>query len=456
MSHHDRDEIAALAARGAGYYRESMRVGEILRKETIGGFILLAATVAALILANSPWSEGYFGLRDFKVGMNFGDFHLQLSLGHWASDGLLAIFFFLTGLELKKEFVIGDLRNPRTAAVPIAAAFGGVAVPALIYTFMNMDSGGDILRGWAIPTATDIAFAVAVLALVGTSLPNAMRMFLLTLAVVDDLIAITIIAIFYTEDINFLFAGLSIIPFILFGYLAHRFTIFFRVNQWAAWAILLPLGIVAWALFYNSGIHATVAGVVLGFLVPVRPRVKTGEARLAALTGHGTKGLSELFEHRFRPLSTGIAIPIFAFFSAGVAVGDVAGLWKGITSEVSLGIIFGLVLGKAFGITLTTFIVTRFKAFRLDGSMKWIDVFGLATIAGIGFTVALLVAELSFGLGSAQDDNAKIGVLSGSLVAAFLGSIIVGARNRHYKRQIEFESRDDDADGVPDYYQRRR
>lgn len=452
---HSREEIDALAEKAAGRHRESQRVGEILRKETIGGFILLGATIAALILANSPWSGGYFGLRDVEFGFDIGDFHLKLSLGHWASDGLLAIFFFLTGLELKKEFVVGELRNPKTAAVPIAAAFGGVAVPALIYAVMNADAGGDILRGWAVPTATDIAFAVAVLAIVGTSLPSAMRMFLLTLAVVDDLIAITIIAVFYTEDLNFLFLGLSIIPFALFGFLAHRATIFFRINQAAAWYILLPIGVIAWAFLYNSGIHATIAGVVLGFLIPVRPNVKSGEARLAAASGEPDVGLSEMFEHRFRPLSTGVAIPIFAFFAAGVAVGDFRGLVESVTSEVSLGIIVGLVVGKSIGITLTTFIVTRFKAFRLNASMKWIDVFGLAMIAGIGFTVALLVGELSFGLGSEHDDDAKVGILTGSLLAAILGGFIVSLRNRHYKRQVEFESQDEDDDGIPDYLQHR-
>lgn len=455
MSHHSRDEIDALAAKAAGRHRESQRIGEILRKETIGGFILLGATIAALILANSPWSDAYFGLRDVEFGFDIGEFHLTLTLGHWASSGLLAIFFFLTGLELKKEFVVGELRNPKLAAVPVAAAFGGVAVPALIYTFLNRDAGGDILRGWAVPTATDIAFAVAVLAIVGTSLPSAMRMFLLTLAVVDDLIAITIIAIFYTEDINLLFLGLAFIPFAIFGVLAHRATIFLRMNSAAAWLVLLPIGIVGWALLYNSGVHATIAGVILGFLVPVRPSRASGEVRIAAAEGDASRGLSEMFEHRFRPLSTGIAIPVFAFFSAGVAVGDLGGLWESITSEVAVGIIVGLVVGKSVGITLTTFIVTRFKAFRLNASMKWIDVFGLAMIGGIGFTVALLVGELSFGLGSEHDDDAKIGILTGSLLAAVLGGFIVALRNRHYKRQIEFESRDEDEDGIPDYFQRR-
>src|SRR5690606_4349575 len=210
----------------------------------------------------SPWSDGYFALRDLRVG--YAPWHLELSLGQWASDGLLAIFFFLVGLELKKEFVAGDLRDPSKAIVPVAAAAGGVVIPALIYVAINWGQP-EALRGWAIPTATDIAFAIAVLAVIGSRLPSALRIFLLTLAVVDDLIAIGIIAVFYTSDIQVTPLLLMIVPVIIYAVLVQRFRRFFGTHAWAPWLILLPIGVVAWAFMHASGIHATIAGVLLGF-----------------------------------------------------------------------------------------------------------------------------------------------------------------------------------------------
>ncbi|HSL37295.1 MAG TPA: Na+/H+ antiporter NhaA, partial [Arthrobacter sp.] len=230
---------------GRGSYAESLRIGEILRKETVGGALLVAAAVIALIWANSPVSESYFALRDFKFG--YEPWHLELSLGAWAADGLLAIFFFLVGLELKREFIAGDLRQLNKSIVPVAAAVGGVAIPAVIYAVVNLASP-ETLRGWAIPTATDIAFAVAVLAIIGSHLPSALRIFLLTLAVVDDLIAITIIAVFYTSDLQWMPLLLALIPLALYTYLAHKYRRFFGMKAPAAWLILLPLGAVTWAL----------------------------------------------------------------------------------------------------------------------------------------------------------------------------------------------------------------
>src|SRR5690349_11152095 len=221
---------------GRGSYGEVLRIGAILRKETVGGILLVAAAVIALVWANSPASASYFALRDFRIG--YEPWHLELSLGAWAADGLLAIFFFLVGLELKREFVAGDLRQFSKSVVPIAAAAGGVAVPAVIYAVVNLTSP-ETLRGWAIPTATDIAFAVAVLAIIGSHLPSALRIFLLTLAVVDDLIAITIIAVFYSSDIQ---AGpllLSLIPLALYTFLAQKYRRFFGTRPAAAWLILL-------------------------------------------------------------------------------------------------------------------------------------------------------------------------------------------------------------------------
>lgn len=428
-----------------GSYAEALRIGEILRKETVGGALLVAAAVIALIWANSPASESYFALRDFKVG--YEPWHLNLSLGAWAADGLLAIFFFLVGLELKREFVAGDLRQISKSIVPVAAAAGGVVVPALIYAALNLASP-ETLRGWAIPTATDIAFAVAVLAIIGSHLPSALRIFLLTLAVVDDLIAITIIAFFYTTDIQVTPLLLALVPLAAYAFLAQKFRRFFGMHPMAAWLILLPLGIVTWALVHASGIHATVAGVLLGFAVPVIRSQASGGPEAGP-------GLAEIFEHRFRPISAGIAVPIFAFFSAGVAVGGWDGLVSALTDPVALGIIAGLVLGKPLGILGTTWILTKATRASLDSSLKWIDIFGVAILAGIGFTVSLLVAELSFGQGSPHDDHAKVGILAASLLAALLASIILRARNRQYRQAEELEKLDADNDGIPDVYQER-
>ena len=402
-------------------------IHQTLGKDTVGGALLLAATVFALILANTGAAGFYDTLRDFTFGPE--SLHLNLSVGAWAADGLLAIFFFVVGLELKEEFVVGKLRNVRTAIVPIAAAVGGVIVPALIYVIVNLNSGAGALQGWAIPAATDIAFAVAVIAVVGRHLPPALRTFLLTLAVVDDLLAISIIAIFYTDEIDFLFLGLAVIPLAAFAIAVQRGV--------RAWWILIPLGVITWALVHASGIHATVAGVLLGFMVPV---IATKRARVKAGTDASGRqlydGLAAHFADRWSVVSSAVAVPLFAFFSAGVTVGGIAGLTESFEDTIALGIIAGLVLGKAIGITATTFLVTRLPGLRIDPSITWVDMVGMAFVAGIGFTVSLLVGELSFGTGSESDDHVKVGVPAGSLIAALIGGTMLAVRNRHYRRLL--------------------
>ena len=433
---------------GRSSYRETLRIGEILRKETVGGILLLLATVAALIWANSPASDSYFALRDFTIG--YEPWHLNLTLGTWAADGLLAIFFFLVGLELKKEFVAGDLRDMRKAIVPIAAAFGGVVVPALIYVVVNLTAGSDGMRGWAIPTATDIAFALAVLAVISSHLPSALRIFLLTLAVVDDLIAITIIAFFYSEDVHLGYLLWMLLPLAAFTLLVQRVPRFFGTRTWSAWVILLPLGILTWALMHASGVHATVAGVLLGFAVPV---LRRGPDRQKLPANPERPGLSETFEHRFRPISSGIAVPIFAFFSAGVAIGGWDGLVSVVSDPVAIGIIVGLVAGKPIGILLTTWAITAGTKARLDPNVRWIDLLGIGILAGIGFTVSLLVNDLSFEVGSLHNDDAKVGILAASVLAAMLASVLLTARNRRYRLIQEEEQRDDNRDGIPDVFE---
>ncbi|NYJ04938.1 Na+/H+ antiporter NhaA [Petropleomorpha daqingensis] len=420
-----------LFARGS--WAETRRIADILSKETVGGVLLLAGTVLALAWANSPWSASYEALRDTEVGP--AALHLHLTLGEWAADGLLAIFFFVAGLELKREFVAGDLRDPRRAALPVAAAVGGMAVPAVIYTLVNLGGGG--LRGWAIPTATDIAFALAVLAVISTHLPSGLRTFLLTLAVVDDLLAITIIAIFYTSELHLPWLLLALLPLAAFGVLVQR-----RVRSW--W-LLLPLAALTWGLVHASGVHATVAGVLLAFTVPV--------VRSEAAGGPDAgPGLAEHFEHRFRPLSAGIAVPVFAFFAAGVTIGGLSGLVDSLQDRVALGVVVGLVVGKTIGISGATWLVSRFTRARLDEELGWPDVVGLALLGGIGFTVSLLIGELAFGAGSVRDEHAKVGVLVGTVAAALLAAVLLRLRNRRYRRLAALEQVDADGDGVPDVF----
>ncbi len=418
---------------GRGSWPGASRIGDILRTEAIGGALLVVAALVALSWANSPWSDSYFTLAGSRVGP--AALNLDLSLGQWAADGLLAVFFFVAGLELKREFVAGDLRDPRRAALPIAAAVGGMAIPALLYVVITARDGGDALAGWAVPMATDIAFALAVLAVIGTHLPAALRAFLLTLAVVDDLFAITIIAVFFTSSLQLLPLVLALVTLGLFAVAVQR-----RVRSW--W-LLLPLASATWVLVHESGVHATVAGVLLGFAVPV--------TRRGAERG---PGLAEHFEHRFRPVSAGFAVPVFAFFAAGVSITGAGGLGASLTDTVAIGIVAGLVVGKVVGVLGAAWLVQRFTRARLADGLSWWDVLGLAWLAGIGFTVSLLIGELAFGAGTERHDHVKIAVLVGSLTSALLATVVLRIRNRHYHRISTPEDRGDPG-GFPDVVRQR-
>ena len=416
-------------------WREAQRVTNALRTETVGGALLLAAAVAAIVWANTPWADVYTGLRDLTVGP--AALHLDLTLEQWASDGLLAVFFFVAGLELKHELVVGDLRDPAKAALPVAAAACGVAVPALVFLTVAGRLGGgsgDVLAGWAIPTATDIAFALAVLAVLGTHLPSALRSFLLTLAVVDDLIAITIIALFYTDHLDVWSLLLALVPIALFGVLVQR-----RVSSW--W-LLLPVAAVAWALVHASGIHATVAGVVLGMLVPVSNGARDP----------GERSLAARIQHRLRPFSAGVAVPVFAFMAAGVTVVG-GGLGAAFADPAALGVVLALVVGKAVGVMGGTWGFARFTRAELDDDLAWTDVLGLSLLAGIGFTVSLLIGGLAYGPGAPRDEHVKVAILVGSVTAAALAAVVLRLRNRVYRQIALEEARDDDGDGVPDCFE---
>ncbi|WP_392671467.1 Na+/H+ antiporter NhaA [Streptomyces sp. LN785] len=403
-------------------------LADALRTETVGGVILLVAAIAALIWANT-FATGYRALSDFHFGPE--SLGLNLSVQHWAADGLLAVFFFVAGVELKRELVAGDLRDPKAAALPVIAALCGMAAPAVVYTLVNVTGGGST-AGWAVPTATDIAFALAVLAVIGTSLPSALRAFLLTLAVVDDLFAILIIAIFFTDHIDFValagaFVGLAV------------FFLLLRSGV-RGWYVYVPLALVIWGLMYNSGIHATIAGVAMGLML--RCTRREGEEHSPG----------EHIEHLIRPLSAGLAVPMFALFSAGVPLSGHA-LAQVFTRPETLGVVLGLVVGKTVGIFGGTWLAARFTRAELNEDLAWADVFAVASLAGIGFTVSLLIGELAFEGDASVENEIKAAVLLGSLIAASLSGVLLKLRVRTYRALYEAEERDEDEDGVPDIYE---
>lgn len=390
---------------------------DTLREERTGGVLLLVGTAVALLWANlSPSS--YEAVSTTVVGPTA--LHLDLSIAAWATDGLLAIFFFVVGLELKREIVAGELRDPRTAVVPIVAAVGGMLVPAALYLAVNLSAPSGDPTGWAVPTATDIAFAVAVLAVVGRSLPNALRAFLLTLAVVDDLLAIVVIGVVYTDHVALLTLAASLVVVALFAFaLARGLT-----SPW----LLLPLAVLAWGLMHASGVHATIAGVLLGLVVPATPGATRRALRLRETPA---ESLAERWEHRWRPVSAGFAVPVFAVFAAGVTF-SAAVVRDAVADPVAQGVALGLVVGKPLGILGATWLVARFTRASLAPGLGWADVLAVGLVGGIGFTVSLLVGELAFGAGSPHDEHVVVAVLAGSLVAACAGGLALWQRDRHH------------------------
>jgi Na+:H+ antiporter, NhaA family len=408
---------------------ERTYVTDALRTETVGGVLLLVAAIAALIWANTPLSDSYDSIRSFHLGPSA--LGLDLSVQHWAADGLLAIFFFVAGVELKRELVAGELRDPRAAALPVVAAVCGMAVPALVYLTVVLTGGGDT-GGWAVPTATDIAFALAVLAVIGTSLPSALRAFLLTLAVVDDLLAILIIAVFFTSDLDFAALGGAVVGLVVFWFLLR--------GGVTGWYVYVPLALTIWGLMYNSGVHATIAGVAMGLML--RCTRREGERHSPG----------EHIEHLVRPVSAGLAVPLFALFSAGVSVSGGA-IGRVFTQPETLGVVLGLVVGKAVGIFGGTWLAARFTRAELNDELAWPDVFAVAALAGIGFTVSLLIGELAFADDPGLTDEIKAAVLIGSLIAAVLATVLLKLRVRVYRRLYDEEERDEDEDGIPDVYE---
>ncbi len=395
---------------------------DTLRAERTGGMLLLAGALVALLWANSPWSASYTTISETVVGP--AALHLDLSLAAWATDGLLAVFFFVVGVELKREIVDGELRRPGTAVVPVVAAVGGMAVPALLYLLANSSAVGGEPQGWAVPTATDIAFAVAVLSVVGRSLPASLRAFLLTLAVVDDLLGIVVIAVVYTDGLRLVWFAASLVAVALFAALVRV-----RRPGFAGHAALVALAVTAWALMHASGVHATIAGVLLGLTAPALAR--PGE----------TSSVAERLEHRWRPVSAGFAVPVFALFAAGVPLSGDA-FAEAVADPVARGVALGLVVGKPVGILAATWLVARFTRATLAPDLHWRDIAAVGMLAGIGFTVSLLIGELAFGAGDPHTEHLKVAILLASTTAALLGGVALAVRDRqHRSRQQELGTR---------------
>jgi Na+:H+ antiporter, NhaA family len=404
---------------------------DFLRLEAAGGFLLIAAAILALILANSPLAWLYDGLLDTPVAVQLGALKIAKPLLLWINDGLMAIFFLLVGLEIKREVAEGELSSWDRASLPAVAAIGGIAVPAAFYLLVNAGSPAT-QRGWAIPTATDIAFCLAVLAVVGRRLPSALRAFLLTLAVVDDLIAIVLIAVFYSDGVAVAPLAGSAASLAAYALLQRR-----GVDGW--W-VLVPLALLAWGFMHASGVHPTVAGVALGLLTR------------ATHQPDGSPGPVERFAHRWQPVSAGVAVPLFALLSVGISV-SVVSLQAAAQDKAAVAVVVARLVGKTVGVFAGAYLVARLTAARLHPGLRWADVFGVAVLTGIGFAVPLLVSDVAFGAGSAQDERVTAGILAAALISACVGAVLLRVRHRHYERLYAEENRDEDEDGIPDVYQ---
>ena len=380
---------------GRSHDADTLSVADVLRRETVGGVLMLVAAAAALVWANTS-PRTYDAVGHLPLG--------PLDLTHWTADGLLAIFFFVAGLELKRELTVGTLARPAQALVPVVAALAGMVVPALLCLAVNLAPGGRP-EAWAVPMATDIAFALAILAVVAPGLPPGLRAFLLTLAIVDDLGSILVIATVFTASVSFAWLAGAAAVCVVWWLLQRRHV--------RGWFLYLPLGLVCWWCFHESGVHATVASVELSNMT--RGSETDPRAPLNA------------WEHRWRPLSAGVAVPLFALFAAGVTLTPSA-LEALVTTPLGLGIVLGLVLGKTLGVFGGAYLTARFTRAELTPGLRWSEVFSAAVLAGVGFTVALLIADLAFADAPALAEEAKAAVLAGSLLAALLAAVSLRRR----------------------------
>lgn len=435
-----RGEVLHEAERSYVFRQVVLPAQRFIHTEVLGGVALLIAAVVALVWANSPWDEAYFDLFGSHLSVDAGIFHIEEDLHGWINDGLMTFFFFVVGLEIKRELTRGELAGFQKALLPVTAALGGMVVPALIYLALN--AGGEGERGWGIPMATDIAFALGVLALIGRRIPSQLRVFLLALAIADDIGAITVIAIFYTSD-------LSIEALLIAGAVLVFINGMSRAGVRDI-SVYLFVGSFAWVAMFESGVHATIAGVVLGLMTPANPYYGTSKfeetmetlfakyrdaharddesaaqhflGQMEALT-QGTESPLERLERLLLPITSFIVVPVFALANAGVVItGD--SVSDAVSSDVSQGVAFGLLFGKPLGIFLATWLVVRLGLAKLPPSMNWGQVLGVGLLGGVGFTVALFVDELAFDNEVLIDDG-KMGILAGSFVSAIIGYVML-------------------------------
>jgi Na+:H+ antiporter, NhaA family len=407
---------------------------EFLATSTASGTLLLGAAIVALVWANSPWGETYERFWGTELGFTLGNRSIGEDLRHWVNDGLMTLFFLVVGLEIKRELLTGELRDRRAAALPVIAAVGGMVVPALIYLALNV--GGAGARGWGIPMATDIAFALGVLVLAARHAPAGLKPFILTLAIVDDIGAIVVIALFYTGGVSLGWLSLAVI-------MCGLMLLLRRVGM-RAQSVFVTLGAAVWFLAYSSGVHPTIAGVALGLLAPAepfqRPHAVSAEARrtadltvddpeppdadarhwlgLAALSREAVSPLART-EHVLLPWTSFVIVPLFALANAGVAL-SLEAFGEALTSPITIGVVLGLVVGKAVGIAGASALALATGLARLPSGVRFSHLAGASIVAGIGFTVSLFIAELAFD-DTSLVDGAKVGILVASVIAGLLG-----------------------------------
>ncbi|WP_228561707.1 Na+/H+ antiporter NhaA [Catenulispora rubra] len=413
---------------------ERRHVAAVLRTETVGGALLIVFAIVGLLWANSPWRASYDTVKNTVIGPHL--WHLDLSLANWAADFLLAFFFLVAGIELKHELQAGELSNPRAAVLPVISALCGMMVPIAVYLLVSAGhtNAGD---GWAVPTATDIAFALAVLAVVGQNLPSALRAFLLTLAVVDDLGAIIIIAIAYTAKIDTVALAIAAVLIVAFYVLQ-------RMRIGSLW-LNVPLGLGIWIAVHSSGIHATVAGVAIGLMLRGHTGDEHDDYDDHADSGEqdeGPQSPAEKVQWRLQPFSAGFCVPVFAIMSAGVYVGGKT-LGSLVSDRIPLAIAAGLFIGKAVGVFGGAYLTARFTRAELSDELRWRDIAAVSALTGVGFTVSLLIAELAFSDSPGVLNLAKGGVLLGSLVSALVAVVLLRRRDRFYDEICTDEESED-------------
>lgn len=420
--------------------RVSKGIVDMLKSSALGGILLILFTVIALVWANSPWKESYHHLWEIPFGIELGNFVFEMHLLHWINDGLMALFFYMVGLEIKREIIEGELSSRKKATLPALGAMGGMLFPAIIYVIIVSVSGTpDAIRGWGVPMATDIAFSLGIISLLGKRVPLALKVFLVALAIVDDLGAILVIAIFYTSELNFeyLVAGLSILAFLFL----------LDILKFRKIPLIHILGIIVWYCFYQSGVHATIAGVLLAFLTPIRRELdlnvfheKVKEMEISVDTGqkdtlnHNDLSYLRLLRRQLKRVQSPVQrlehdlhnavnyfiMPVFALANAGVTFNGGSGSFSAVTLSVAIG----LFVGKSVGITFLSWVGCRFGLAELPSGVTWKNLFAVAVLGGLGFTMAIFVANLAFS-NAAMLDQAKIGIFVGSILSGVLGYVIL-------------------------------